>query len=154
MQLRGISVVLVALLFAAPFAQTSSQKIRYISPAPGSKAVSREANIIIRPGRVVNGAALPTDPVLEVIGSKSGRHSGNLLLLEDSKTLVYKPRTPFVPGETVTVNLEPGFPGIPEGRGNWFSFRFTVAPKGHKLQVAPFRIIDRPEEVPEPTHPS
>ncbi len=40
-----------------------------------------------------------------VEGTKSGNHSGDIILARDSKTLIFKPAIPFEPGEEVYVKL-------------------------------------------------
>ncbi len=150
MQLRGLFGLAVMVLVAGTSAQSSNMKLQYISPAPGSSVASGDVHIAIRPGGLINRHSLPEDPTLEAVGSLSGKHSGDLLLSDDLKTLVYIPRTPFVPGETVTVSLRPGFPGLAKGHSASFSFSFTVAQLAVKPQVNPKMILGKLKVVPEP----
>jgi len=87
------------------FAQiTSIDEYQFISPIPSSSLNLPETTIIIRDGRLIDESTLDK---LEFIveGSKSGKHSGDLILARDSKTLIFNPAIPFELGEEVFVKL-------------------------------------------------
>ena len=88
------------------FAQSiNKEKFQYISPVPSSKLNSSETNIIIRYGDQLNKSSLNNKSTLQVTGSKSGKHSGKLILAENGRTLIFLPVKQFSDGEVVTVKL-------------------------------------------------
>ena len=103
-----ITVLFISLLF--PISQFSQQngtsEYQYLSPVPGSEMNSPGTNIIIRYGIPYNSADVFTKTILEVIGNKSGPHSGKIILAENERTLLFNPDSPFWEGETVTVKLK------------------------------------------------
>ena len=88
--------------------------------------VSNETNIIFRHTSIIDQSTL-TSKLLRVEGSVSGVHSGDLLLADDGKTIVFNPDIVFTSNEEVSVVMAQGvqtFTGveIPE-----CSFSFTTA---------------------------
>jgi hypothetical protein len=84
-------------------------RFEYISPKPNSSLVSPWNNIIIRYGELININSLHNQNVLTVLGSESGALRGDIVLLDDGKTIIFKPNHPFSEGEKVTVRLREGF---------------------------------------------
>lgn len=85
-----------------------TQHIQYQSPVEGARYVSPQTNIIIRPGGLIEESSLHTPLLFEVNGSESGGHDGEVILSDDQKTVIFKPYTPFLAAETVTVTLNRG----------------------------------------------
>ncbi|MFO7445795.1 MAG: aryl-sulfate sulfotransferase [Ignavibacteriaceae bacterium] len=101
--------------------QTSKQ-FKYISPVPGSNLNPPESNIIIRMGDDFDASALSDASLFNVTGSKSGKHSGKVVLTEDNKTVLFYPDKRFANGETVTVELKGGSRNITP-----FSYSFETS---------------------------
>ena len=78
---------------------------QYISPIPGSAMNLPEASIIIREGDLINESSLFEKNLFEVIGSKTGKHMGDVILSSDKRTLIYYPSNNFAPGEEVFVSF-------------------------------------------------
>jgi len=83
------------------------QGYQFISPVPGAKYTAPQSTIIIRfdtvlPDDLVNGSTLIT-----VTGDESGNHLGETVIAGDKKTIIFKPASSFLPGETVLVSLTP-----------------------------------------------
>ncbi len=76
----------------------------FLSPVPDAEYVHRESSIIIRQGEKINTASIDKF-LIELSGSKSGQHAGDLILAKDQKTLIFTPFSPFQPSETVTVTI-------------------------------------------------
>jgi len=95
---------LTALLFLI-FATASviAQNITYISPVPDSKLNSSETHIILKTDGLFDNSYLNK---IIVTGNISGVHSGNAVLAEENKTLIFKPYNKFADGEIVTVELQ------------------------------------------------
>lgn len=95
--------------------QTGDVAIKYQSPLPNARHVLPQTNIILRSPARIDPATLVSD-LINVTGSISGHHSGELVLSDDGQTIVFKPTVQFAVGETVTVQMAQG-PGTKDGRG-------------------------------------
>lgn len=99
-----VPCLLPAGIAAAP-AVHRAPHIIYQSPRPDARLVSPRNNIILRVDEAVDPGSL--DPSsLAVIGARSGRHAGSLMLSDDGRTLVFQPDAPFAPGEHVSVRFD------------------------------------------------
>jgi len=65
-----------------------------------------------------------------VLGSRSGRHTGQALLADDGATVVFKPSTPFMPGEQVTLAIGAGLRTLAGAAFAGSRSAFSVAPGG------------------------
>ena len=81
----------------------NTKRFQYLSPVPGSNLNSPETNIIIRFGDAFNNNNISNS--LTVVGGKSGRHQGKIILAESGRTLIFKPENKFADGEAVAVKL-------------------------------------------------
>ena len=81
----------------------NTNKFQYLSPVPGSRLNSPETNIIIRYGNAFSNNDIANS--LSVVGNKSGQHEGEIILAENGRTLIFKPKNQFAEGEIVTVKL-------------------------------------------------
>ncbi len=76
----------------------------YYSPLKNAQFVSKDETILVR-----YGPELAQQDVakikFDVSGSKSGAHPGQTILADDHQTVIFKPESRFIPGETVTVKL-------------------------------------------------
>ena len=118
--------VFIAFTAVSTIAWSNTAGFQYISPLPGSSLVSRETNIIIRPGGLMAQNSINSPSPLAVNGSLSGRHEGKMILSDDLRTLVFNPSTPFLSGETVTVLLEVGIRHADGTPVSPLSFFFTI----------------------------
>jgi len=106
-----ISILIFFLIASSISAQeVHTEKFDYLSPLPGSSNVTPYTTIIIREGSNLKDSNILNIDILEVTGSKSGIHKGEILLLENSKTILFKPFTKFYDYEVVTVQLNGGIP--------------------------------------------
>jgi hypothetical protein len=105
----GLIFILIQFLFYNDlYSQSLSiEDYQFISPIPGSSLHLPETSIIIRQGDLIDRSTLDNYKVM-AIGSRSGIHQGNLILSSDMKTLIFKPYSPFMLGEEVTVSLKSG----------------------------------------------
>jgi len=103
-------LLLFFLLFAgfSPAQDSNIEEYQFISPLPDSKQIMPESNIIIRHGEILDESSLDGFNQLEVIGSQSIKHNGELILSTDLKTLIFDPALLFTPGEEVTVEYNGG----------------------------------------------
>ncbi|GBD88268.1 arylsulfotransferase [bacterium BMS3Abin03] len=128
----GRIITFVILLFASliSFAQTNNiNSYLYISPLPGSSMILPESNIIIKQGGLINKATLYRNDLVEAVGSKSGKHYGELILSDDGKTIIFKPGRKFIKGEIVTVNYNAGIFTLNGEELPPFEFEFEIS--GH-----------------------
>ena len=102
-------LLLFILLFEgfSPAQDSNIEEYQFISPLPDSKLIMPESNIIIRYGDIIDPATI-YESSIEVIGSISGVHSGELFLSDDMLTLIFIPLIHFTPGEKVNVKLYSG----------------------------------------------
>ena len=107
-----------------------SYDLKYLSPLPDSKYNSEETNIIIGYSKKLPLKTLSSINLI-VTGSKSGLHSGQIKFVENNSKLLFKPDSPFEPGETVTV----------KGYNNSESFNFYI--RTAKI-IQTYRIKDEP----------
>jgi hypothetical protein len=143
------SALLLASLALAPFgagAQTGDPGAppsehalgyEYISPAPGSALILPLAEVILRPGGLVNPASVGAGLLL-VQGSASGIHDGALRLSDDGRTLIFQAAAPFFPGERVDCAIGSGLQTDARGSVPPVAFSFTVAgPERDTLPALP-----------------
>ena len=85
--------------------QSSVSQFEYISPVPGSIMNMPETNIIIRYGPAFSTENIYSEKAIEVMGDKSGLHTGKVILAENSKTLIFVSDIPYQNGEVAEVKL-------------------------------------------------
>lgn len=123
------SVILSSFVLSSSTSQTSALSPQYYSPLQNAEYVSRGTTIAVRYGPELSAENL-ADLHFSVQGEKSGSHSGQTLLADDRKTVIFKPTDPFTPGEQVTVDLN----GLQlEGQSNFrpLSYTFTISVNQH-----------------------
>lgn len=81
--------------------------IIYQSPLPNSKYLTPGTNIILRSDEDINSGTV-NQGLFDVVGSLSGVHKGKVILVNDDRTVLFQPDSPFRLAETVTVQLNPG----------------------------------------------
>ena len=114
------------LILSCTLSAQEGHQFQYINPKLASVVVSGETNIILRHTGLINPATVNSSLIF-VEGSSSGIHSGELLLTDDMRTLVFNPDQAFAPNELVEVSIKEGAKTrsgitIPE-----FSFSFRTA---------------------------
>lgn len=102
---------------------------QYVSPKPGSELVSSETNIILRYSAFIDRTAL-SSILINIRGSISGNHTGELILSDDNKTIVFTPENVFVGNEEVIVVVEEGIRTLAGEKLPEYSFSFSTAPDG------------------------
>ncbi len=119
---------LLPTLFSNLIAQTENP-YQFISPKPSSIMVNIETNIILKHFREIDVSTLE-DLFITVEGSKSGHHTGELILSNGGRTIVFNPNTQFAGDENVTVILADGIQTLDGIKIPKFSFNFQTAPIG------------------------
>jgi Arylsulfotransferase (ASST)/Cep192 domain 4 len=121
------------------FAQTVDQNVvDYVSPKPGSIDNSPQNNIIIKfIGGFERGTTFSPD-LIKVSGTQSGKISGELILTDDNKTIIFKPFSAFELGEIINVNVS----GLLSTIGSFseennfsFSIKNKIIGKKHALKL-------------------
>jgi len=100
---------------------------QFVSPKPASIMVSDQTNIILQSKVMIDETSL-TGNVLSIVGSRSGIHTGELILSDDHRTIVFNPDKAFEGHEEVHVVIKKGIKtregsDVPE-----FSYKFSTAP--------------------------
>lgn len=129
-------LVFVLMVFSPP-SWSNVDGFMFISPLPGSSQVSRETNIILRPGELLDPVTINGTSAVTVRGSLSGTHGGETVLSDDSRTIVFDPSMPFLTGETVTVSLNRGIRTSDGAKVEpvTFSFTITTTPGGMESRI-------------------
>ncbi len=101
--------LLIVFLIILPIGQVKNtqaqpQLVQYLFPLPGSKYNSTQTTIAVRFGDTINMSSI-NNKLFLVSGTTSGNHSGEVVLADDQKTIIFKPKQPFNTGETVDVNV-------------------------------------------------
>ena len=143
---KNMVLVLVVLFLTTSvgltYAKNLSDSFQYISPIPGSKLVSKETGIILRPGEILAIDNNIITSLARIEGSISGSHSYEALISDDQKTVILKPDNLFQPGEIVTVALEKRLTTITGQQSGTGSFSFTISPKrGRLLSESDWRAV-------------
>ncbi|NQV50034.1 MAG: aryl-sulfate sulfotransferase [Candidatus Marinimicrobia bacterium] len=136
---RFVLLSQMLVFFYSAFAQTMNP-YQFISPKPASNMVSKSTNIIFRHSTLIDRSTLGSE-LIRVEGSKSGNHTGDLILSDDGQTIVFMPSSAFASAEEVRIVLQRGIKtktggGIPD-----YSFSFSTAPEGiEQIHYAPFDV--------------
>jgi len=118
----------VALAVAPPAtaAQRSPEGYRYLSPVPGARFVSPRTTIVLRQGEPIDPASVEGTPI-SVTGARSGVHTGKTVLSTDGRSVVFRPASPFEPGEAVEVRVGTGLRARTGAALPSVDFGFTVS---------------------------
>ncbi len=123
----GALVGLILLVGTGACSALAVQSIppQYISPIQNAKYVSTGATIIVRYGPVLDSSMLQ-GVKFSVRGSRSGPHSGQTILADDHRTVIFQPTNPFAAGERVQVDVS-GLEPEPSVRFTPLAYTFDVA---------------------------
>ncbi|MCX6143848.1 MAG: aryl-sulfate sulfotransferase, partial [Ignavibacteriales bacterium] len=128
--MKGFAPVLTICCAMALLVQNSAAqqltRYQYVFPKPGSTYVSKETNIILRPGKVIDQSSV-TATLIRVQGSQSGLHRGTMILSDDQRTMVYNLWAPLFENERVSVDVAPGLRAIDGTAIGGVSFRFATS---------------------------
>ncbi|MFZ0546760.1 MAG: arylsulfotransferase family protein [Candidatus Promineifilaceae bacterium] len=136
---------------------TKEQPLVYFIPNQDAQNVSPTTSLAIRQGTVLAANAADSD-IFEVVGSKSGLHSGRTVLSDDQLTLLFSPDKSFEYGETVTVTIRPGLKTADNTPIAGTSYQFTVIAQAIPQSFDPdyfhdYRIPSQsPAETPKPSN--
>ncbi|MGB5896383.1 MAG: aryl-sulfate sulfotransferase [Ignavibacteriaceae bacterium] len=125
--LYGCVILLIAFNYHLIAQGDDYSYINYISPVPNSQYVSPLSNIIVRTVDNVEKSVLAENNMIEVTGKISGLHNGELLLLEDNKTILFNPELPFIEGEKITVLFKDNTLTTYKNKINDLIFEFTIS---------------------------
>lgn len=77
---------------------------QYYSPLSNARYVSKSDTIIVRYGPLLTEEDIDRLD-FTVRGSESGQHGGQKILADDHRTVIFKPDSPFMPGEEVEIDV-------------------------------------------------
>jgi len=124
-----LSICCILVLFSTLISANDLGSYQYVSPKPNSLMVSNKTNIILRNAGNLDESTINPN-LIRVVGSKSGSHSGDFILSDDQKTIVFNPHTPFAPDEVVSVTVQSGVKRFDGVEISEYSFTFKTAPSG------------------------
>ena len=99
---------------------------QYVYPKPDSRYVSKETNIILRPGMELDPLSVSA-LLIRVEGSRSGLHRGTMVLSDDRRTVVFNLQESLAENERVSVDVAAGLRGMDGTVPSGVSFRFATA---------------------------
>ena len=135
-------VIILSFVFIVSLHPQELSSFQYKSPLPNSKLLSRETNIIFSSADFINKSSLADKNLIKVVGSKSGVHTGELILSDDNKTVIFNPDQPFAAGETVRVILQSGIKTL-SGKGmKPESYNFSITPLEKPIKLDPVQRLD------------
>jgi len=109
---------------------------QYLDPRPESEYVARETRILIRFDQTLPADLANLSSFIEVVGEKSGLHTGTTTIATDGRTVVFAPATLFHAQETVDVALMPLEYWPQTGHAEPIQYRFGVlGPAGASLSA-------------------
>lgn len=129
--ITAILIIVSSTVFASSITLSSFE---YFHPRANSKYVSRETNIAIRQGAILDRSA-DLDNIAHIEGDISGLHRYDALISDDNKTLILKPVTFFEPGETVRVILNRGLKTIDNQSIGGLHWQFTISANTEKIPI-------------------
>ncbi len=139
-----LSVCLLAAVYTSAPAQVERTYI-YTIPSAGAQHISPGTSVAVRLGPALDIRRLD-QVVFDVSGSRSGVHTGDVVLADDGRTLLFYPHAPFAYDESVSVALRQGA----RAAGGWVlpgvSFEFRTLQGSLPAQAA-----DLPLAPAEPT---
>ncbi len=116
--------------------------IVYLSPPPDAQYILPESNIIIRFDRT---PGVPVDrlaALISVVGSKSGKHAGSIVVSDDDRTVIFQPERPFRFGERIAVRFS-GTVSPDEGGGSAAtSWSFSTAERPASSSPGGLRLME------------
>ena len=108
------------------------QEIIYLSPAPGSTFNPKASTIIIKCSSQIVLSSTEAN-LITVMGSESGRHTGKILLVDDNRTIIFKPDAHYLPDEMVEVFIHAGIKTTDGHSISSNNFSFYIEPKTDQL---------------------
>lgn len=131
---RGIVAGIFGILSTQLALNAGTNKFyQYIHPAPNSKLVPYQSTIIIRLDRTSPDELSNLQSFINVSGRMSGEVTGATNVASDHTTIIFKPRSDFYPGDTITVTLNPLLNPPNRGSIEPIMYEFTVSKRRHGL---------------------
>ncbi|HMQ67723.1 MAG TPA: aryl-sulfate sulfotransferase [Ignavibacteria bacterium] len=106
-------------------------EIIYTEPVQNAKYVNVKNNIIVGFDDLIISSDLSN--LIMVDGRKSGRHSGEIIMTSDGKSLLFIPDQPFYYSEIVNVNINEVLTG--SASGNSLSYSFQTEKERSNIQT-------------------
>ncbi len=134
-KMLGMAVIIVTILFSFSDARSDDLKnsFQFLSPSPGAELVSKETNIIIKPGSSLTCNKNELENLALIQGSISGIHTYSIYISDDNRTITLTPDVPFVPSETVTVDINNPIPVSGDKLTRTGQFMFYISAKSSPL---------------------
>ncbi len=135
--MKKISVVILLLILSLTNLHPVSGHVQtnfvYSVPVPNALYVPPETTITLNSAISMNaGGALAS--YFTVTGTKSGTHTGKVVLSDDYNSIIFKPDVSFENGEKVSVIVKPGISTTSGAILTGFSFSFTIEKEQAKGQ--------------------
>jgi len=132
-----------------PGPTSSAMEPQYYSPLNNAEYVSTGATIIVRYGPTLTDQSI-AGLKFGVQGSQSGLHTGQTILADDHKTIIFKPSQRFTAGEQVQVNVNSLQVDLETSYGP-LAYSFSVAANQQPGGVGASTSL--PDTAPQPAYP-
>jgi hypothetical protein len=124
-----ILVIIISIVF--PVGQLNDTKsltadLQILYPKPDSRYNHPDTSIAIWFNETIDKQSIQNHQFF-VTGSESGLHFGKSCLAVDQKSLIYMPDQPFIPGENVKFELQPGIKSKTGFSYSGLSFSFSIS---------------------------
>jgi hypothetical protein len=133
-----------------PALTSAAMAPQYYSPLKNANYVSTGATIIVRYGPVLTAQQV-AGLNFAVQGSQSGAHSGQTILADDHRTIIFKPSQRFTAGEQVRVDIN-NLPADLQTSYSPISYTFNVATNQQPGGVGASTTL--PDTAPQPAFPN
>ncbi len=121
------------------FLAVAFAQFNYVNPIPGSSHHHPQATILLKNGAYIDRKSVMENNLVEITGSKSGKHTWTARLSDDDKTIIIKPDIPFDFGEVVSVEVHSKLKNATGGKINGISFNFGIRNKNSEAEEAQIR---------------
>ena len=123
---RNKSKFLISIfLFALSLQTKADANIQYVFPKPNADRVSAQANIIVRYNQTIGFLSPSAVSAFNVQGSRGNNYSGQAILADDNKTVIYEIDQDFQAGEVIHVQI-PNSP-FPQHPPQTKTYQFKVS---------------------------
>ncbi len=118
-------VIIYFLLSLNLFSSQLPSFFSYLEPFPGANLVNKETCIIIRTSLPEVKSCLISNKSINVRGSLSGIHYGEIITSDDNSSVIFKPYNEFQPGEIVSVHLN-NLSTMSGKKIEYYQYSFTI----------------------------
>src|SRR5262249_33986102 len=134
--MKNFFPLILSFLVALLAVSSSSAQFAYTNPSAGGKYVKAGSAILLRSAKSLDVSSVFEKKIFTVTGSLSGKHTFQIKLLGDGKSIILQPDKQFSGGELVTVTTSSDLRFADEKKFQAESFSFQIEPAYTPAQKA------------------